>query len=98
MVEHTETEREFDVALSFAGEDRQYVERVATALRERRVKVFYDEFMLVELWGIDLFSYFDDVYRNRARFAVIFVSKDYVRKTWTSHERQSAQARALSDQ
>ncbi len=35
---------EFDVALSFAGEDRRYVESVAQELRSRRVKVFYDKY------------------------------------------------------
>jgi hypothetical protein len=89
---------DFDVALSFAGEDRRYVEQVAKILRDRKIRVFYDEFMLVDLWGEDLYSYFDDIYRRRARFAVVFVSENYARKAWTSHERQSAQARALIEQ
>jgi hypothetical protein len=33
---------EFDVALSFAGEDRSLVEQVAMALRDTDVKMFYD--------------------------------------------------------
>jgi hypothetical protein len=89
---------DFDVALSFAGEDRQYVERVATILRDRKIRVFYDEFMLVQMWGTDLYTYFDEIYRRRAKFAVIFISENYARKAWTSHERQSAQARALFEQ
>jgi len=89
---------DFDVALSFAGEDRQYVERVATILRDRKVRVFYDEFMLVQMWGTDLYEYFDEVYRQRAKFAVIFISENYARKAWTSRERRSAQARALVEQ
>jgi hypothetical protein len=92
------TEPDFDVALSFAGEDRAYVEQVATILRGRSVKVFYDEFVTAELWGTDLYTYLDDVYRRRARFAVVFVSHHYARKAWTNHERQSAQARALTEQ
>jgi hypothetical protein len=92
------TTPDFDVALSFAGEDREYVDHVARRLRESDIRVFYDEFMVVELWGADLYSYLDDVYRNRARYAVVFVSKDYARKSWTSHERQSVQARAMSEQ
>jgi hypothetical protein len=91
-------EPDFDVALSFAGEDRTYVEQVATILRDRRIKVFYDEFVIAEMWGSDLYEYFDDVYRRRAKFAVIFVSHHYARKAWTNHQRQSAQARALFEQ
>ena len=34
----------YDVALSFAGADREYVEDVATFLKSFGVKVFYDKF------------------------------------------------------
>lgn len=44
----TEPSFDFDVALSFAGEDRAYVHAVAERLRENRVRVFYDEFMPVD--------------------------------------------------
>jgi hypothetical protein len=69
---------EFDVALSFASEDRAYVHSVATSLREAGARVFYDEFFSVELWGADLFEYFDRVFRQNSRFIVAFVSKHYV--------------------
>ena len=36
----------------------------------------------------------DDVYRNKAEYAVVFASANYASKLWTSHERRSAQARA----
>ncbi len=86
---------EFDVALSYASEDRIYVQSVATQLRSRGVRVFYDEFSTAEMWGADLYVLFDDIFRRRARFAILFVSHHYVTKPWPQHERQSAQARAL---
>ena len=43
----------FEVALSFAGPQREYVEQVASALQARGVAVFYDEFERVSLWGKD---------------------------------------------
>jgi len=86
---------EFDVALSFAGEDRTYVFKVAELLRERGVQVFFADFMTSELWGTDLYSFFDDVFRRKARFAILFVSRYYNSSPWTKHERTSAQARAL---
>ena len=52
---------------------------------------------MVETWGRDLYVYLDEVYRKKSRFAVIFVSRHYVDKPWTSHERQSVQARALTE-
>ena len=41
--------------------------------------------------------YLDKVYRQQARFTVVFISRSYVAKPWPSHERQSAQARELSE-
>ncbi len=35
---------EFDVALSFAGEQRVYVEKVAYFLQNKGLTVFYDKF------------------------------------------------------
>jgi hypothetical protein len=39
----------------------------------------------------------DDVYRKKARFCVLFLSKHYKNKVWTNHERESAQARAFEE-
>lgn len=36
--------KKYHVALSFAGEDREYVDKVATCLHKKGVKVFYDKF------------------------------------------------------
>lgn len=56
----------YDVALSFAGEDREYVSKVAEHLRTREVRVFYDAFEEVALWGENLTERFVDIYMNRA--------------------------------
>ena len=88
---------QYDVSLSFAGEDRAYVRRVADTLRERGLKVFYDEYEKAELWGKDLYAHLDDVYQNAARYCVLFVSKHYAKKLWSNHERESAQARAFRE-
>lgn len=89
--------RDYDIALSFAGEERDYVDRVAHLLRERGVKVFYDLFEEADLWGKDLYAYLSEIYRKRAKFTVIFISKSYANKLWTNHERKSAQARAFQE-
>lgn len=87
----------YHVALSFAGEDRDYVEKVATQLRSNGVDVFYDGFEEADLWGKDLYAHLSNVYQNLAIFTVMFVSDAYSKKFWTNHERKSAQARALID-
>ena len=87
----------YDVALSFAGEQRAYVELVAADLKSQGVKVFYDAYERVVLWGKDLYTHFDEVYQKQARFAVVFASAEYASKAWPKHELRSAQARALKE-
>jgi hypothetical protein len=87
----------YDVCLSFAGEDRAYVAKVASHLEASGVRVFYDEYEKVSLWGKDLYEHLSDVYQNAARYCVLFISKDYARRLWTNHERKSAQARSFKE-
>lgn len=86
---------EYDVAVSFAGEDRSKVEAVVDALKRRGIKVFYDKDVEAELWGKNLVDHLHDVYLRRARFCIMFVSKAYAHKAWPRHERQAAQERAF---
>lgn len=88
---------DFDIALSFAGEDRVYVDGVAHALRNRGIKVFYDLFEEADLWGKDLYAHLSEIYQRRARFTVMFISEAYNRKLWTNHERRAAQAKAFQE-
>lgn len=89
---------DYDVVFSFAGENRGYVESVANALLYKKVRVFYDRFNTADSWGKNLYTHFDDIYRKRARYCVMFLSKYYAEKLWTNHERQMAQARAFEEQ
>ena len=88
--------RAYQVALSFAGEQRVYVREVARHLVARGVAVFYDEFEATNLWGKDGVEYFHKVFAEDARYAVMFISEAYVAKKWTRHERRSALSRAIS--
>jgi hypothetical protein len=85
----------YDVALSFAGENRSYVEKVAGLLRSAGVSVFYDGFETATLWGKNLIDHLAEIYRHRSKFVVMFVSEHYVKKAFPTHERQHAQERAL---
>jgi len=89
---------DFDVAASFAAEDRGFVEGVVNALKRKGVRIFYDDDEAVELWGEDLAEYFDEVFRFRARFALLFVSQHYAHKMWARYERRSSLARSLEDE
>lgn len=87
----------FDIALSFAGEDRAIVESYATILKTKGIHIFLDSDQEAELWGADLYVKLDEIYRLGAMFCVMFISKHYAAKRRTSHERQSVQARAFKE-
>jgi hypothetical protein len=87
----------FDVAISFAGSNRPEAEQLARIVREAGFVVFYDNFYPEHLWGKDLTVFFDEIFRKRSRFCVMFVSQDYAYRLWTTHERRSAQARAVAE-
>ena len=76
----------YDVVLSFAGEDREYVEECADILTSLGVKVFYDSYEQDSLWGKDLYDFLADIYSNKAKYAIVFVSQHYIKKRWTKHE------------
>ena len=92
-----ETDFEYDVALSFAGEQREYVEEVAKNLKSRGILVFYDDYERGALWGKDLYAHLSDVYYRMCRYCIIFVSAEYAAKVWPNLERRSAQSRALKE-
>ncbi|MGO9170509.1 MAG: TIR domain-containing protein [Rhodomicrobium sp.] len=87
----------FDVAISFAGTERAQAEELADILRTAGYSVFYDNYYPEHLWGKNLPVFFDEIFQKRARFCVIFVSKEYRDRNWTSLEARSAQARALME-
>jgi AbiJ-like protein/TIR domain-containing protein len=87
----------YDVALSFAGEEREYVYQVAEFLKARGIDVFYDEFEEAVMWGKDLAEHLNYVYGKGARYCVMFISENYARKAWPNYERRSAIVRAVSE-
>lgn len=85
----------FDVAISFAGEDRLVAIQLVELLQGRGVKVFYDLNEQANMWGKNLVEHLPDVYENKARYCLMLISKHYPDKPWTRLERRSAQARAI---
>jgi len=90
-------EPEFDVALSFAGEQRDYVRTLASELTKNGIRVFFDEDNEIALWGKNLAEELQRIYMTASNVVVMFVSDDYARKSWPIHERQSAIARAINE-
>lgn len=87
----------YDLAISFAGDDREHARCIAEKLRQNGINVFFDEYFKGVLWGKDLYQHLSNIYKNEAKYCLILVSKSYESKLWTNHELRSAQARALEE-
>jgi hypothetical protein len=74
----------FDVGLSFPSEARSYVDQVARELENALGphKVFYDQNYSSQLARPNLDLLLQDIYRERSRLVVVFLSGDYERKPW----------------
>ncbi|WP_439378937.1 TIR domain-containing protein [Amycolatopsis lexingtonensis] len=72
-------DHEYDLAVSFSGQDRNYVERVVRACQAQGLTVFYDQDETVRLWGRNGISEFRRIYGGvAARFVVPFFSRAYL--------------------
>lgn len=91
------SEREYDIVICFAGEDREYTEKLAVELKNRGIKVFYDTIEQAELWDKNLYDHLTYVYGKAARYCIMILFKYYAVKTWTKHDRKSAQARVFRE-
>ena len=77
----------FRVALSFAGENRSFVAKVAAVLKlNLGDTVFYDEWFKAELARPDLDTYLQNIYHNESELIVVFLCSDYDRKEWCGLE------------
>jgi hypothetical protein len=87
----------WDVALSFAGAQRDYVEQVAAALKAQGVRCFYDADEQIALWGQDLAKVLPAIFGEQAAAVVVFVSAECAARYWTQVERRAALDRAVRE-
>src|SRR5215510_2585755 len=76
--------KRFQVALSFAGEHRSFVEGVAEHLSRNlgQNRVFYDRYYEAELARPNLDTYLTNIYRKDTDLIVIFLCSNYTQKEW----------------
>jgi len=89
---------DYDISLSFAGEDREIASKLADQLQYYNIPVFFDEFMQTDLIGRDLTAYLPEIYSKRARYCVLLISNSYPKKKWAANiELPAARERIYSE-
>lgn len=76
----------YDYAISFAGEKREYAEDLAQELKNIGLTVFYDHDHVAEILGVDVGRYLEPFYASDSQYIVVFLDEFYPRKLWTSFE------------
>jgi len=87
------TKHNFDIALSFPGEIRNYIKSVAEHL-ERIIgpkSYFYDDNYTSQLARPSLDNLLQDIYKNRSKLVVVFLCDKYQEKEWCGIEFRAIQ-------
>ncbi|MFF2392266.1 TIR domain-containing protein [Nocardia sp. NPDC058114] len=85
----------YDIAVSFAGEQRQFVAAVVAAAKVRGLSVFFDEDKGNEWWGTNFIRQQRTVYGSQTRFFVPFISREYLSKAIPMDELSAAMMTAV---
>lgn len=76
----------YDIALSFAGEDRCLAQKLFEHLTDREISVFYDKNEQHRIVAESVEEYLTPIYQCEASYIVVLMSKDYPKKIWTKFE------------
>jgi hypothetical protein len=79
---------EWDIAISFAGENRDIARWIAENFEVLDVRVFFDEHYEVNMLGRALSDVFENVFKNDSRLVICLLDENYRKKIWPTFERQ----------
>ncbi|MSP39140.1 MAG: hypothetical protein EXR70_11670 [Deltaproteobacteria bacterium] len=84
MAADSSNPRRFDIALSFPGEHRDFVEQVAGHLTNAfgKERLLYDKYHDEEFARLDLNTYLPALYRKDSELIVLFLCPEYAAKLW----------------
>lgn len=74
----------YDVAISFAGKNRNIAEKLANRLQKYHLEVFYDENEQADLIGKNLYQYLKEIYSEKCLYCIVLVSEHYLQRKWPS--------------
>ncbi len=87
----------FDIAISYAGKQKDIAQKFANSLNEARAKVFFDKAQIPDLVGRNLVDDLTEIYEHRAKLCVMLASEAYNESDYAQIERKAAQARDMRD-
>ena len=88
---------EYDIAISYAGENKIIAKEIADKLTANNVKVFFSDYYQELLWGENQAKIFEEIFTSKAKYCIILVSKNYVEKAWPRIELNSAMSRHMKE-
>jgi len=89
---------DFDVAISYAGSNRDIAAEISEVLKLAGYRVFYDRDYQHTLLGEDLTQYLQDTYFRRSRFAIVIISSAFKESKWASNWEWKAVLARMHDQ
>jgi hypothetical protein len=88
-------EYDFDAFISYSIEDKSFARNLATALRDRGVRLWYDEGEL--RLGDSILRQVEHAL-ERSQFYILLLSPNYMSKSWTQFELGAAMSREATSQ
>lgn len=86
-------DKPYDVALSFAGEDRPFAERLNDHLAEEGIAVFYDKTEESRILAEDVEALLGPIYESDSAYVVAIMGQRYGVKRWTLFEASKFKSR-----
>ena len=93
----SERNYEFDVAISFAGENRDLARKFSDKLELFDVSVFYDELYESNLLGRALSKQFTRIFNEDSRFVLCLLDAHHHDKIWPTFERETFRVRVQDE-
>ena len=87
------SDRKYDFALSFAGSDRKYAEKIFARLTALEISVFYDKNEQSNILSENVEEYLYPIYNSEAIYVVPLLSKNYPNRVWTKFESKAFKER-----
>lgn len=85
---HEETAYEYDVAISFAGENRALAKHIANQLEALDVPVFFDEMFEANFLGKAWTQVFKEIFAEKSRYVLCLLDSYHAEKIWPTFERE----------